>query len=113
MIPIEEARTHLGLEQDEQDFDSKITQLLPAAVAAVKNYLNRPLFETKSDLESAIEAGTDDGMGIALEGNDDIKIGILMFLTHFIDHPSISSELTIKEVPAISYLLDAHRLINV
>ncbi|MDO6718818.1 head-tail connector protein [Psychrosphaera sp. 1_MG-2023] len=105
MITLEAAKQHLLMEDDDSD-ESRILTLIPVAQSAVQNYINRKIYA-----DSEVLAAADDETGIV--ASEDIIHAIKLFLTHFYEYPSISSEMTVKSVPNLQYLLDSYRLINV
>lgn len=106
MISLEAAKEHLGIDEDDTQDDHKVSVLVDVAVCAVQNYINRKLYLNEEELSAS-----EDSTGKVL--NEDISHAIKLFMTHFYENPSLSSDMTIKKVPGIEYLLDAHRIYNV
>ncbi|MEN4604080.1 head-tail connector protein [Pantoea agglomerans] len=103
LLTLEEIKQQCRLESDFTDEDNHLQLLALAAEAKAVTYLNRNLYKTVADVAPL----DTDGMVIT----EDIRLGILMLVSHWYEHRSSVSELEMSETPqAFEFLLHPRRL---
>ena len=115
MITVAQCKTQCAIGEDELEFEGWFNQTIPAVVAAVRNAINRPLYDTQASLDAAIAALAvgDTSLTAAMVVTDDLKHAMLMMIGHWFENREASSSLTIKEVPmAFDFLVSPYRCIN-
>ncbi|MEI9860215.1 head-tail connector protein [Enterobacter bugandensis] len=104
LLSPEEIKAQLRLDEDYTDED-KLLELLGRAVQArTENFLNRRLY--------AVETGVpaDDPEGLIL--SDDIRMGMLLLVTHFYENRSTVTEVEKTELPmSFNWLVGPYRYI--
>ncbi|WP_223563931.1 head-tail connector protein [Pantoea agglomerans] len=103
LLTLEEIKMQCRLETDYTEEDQQLELLALAAEAKATTYLNRNLYKTildRPDLDT-------DGMVIT----EDIRLGLLMLVSHWYENRSSVSELEMSETPqAFEFLLSPRRL---
>ena len=103
LLTLPEIKEQCRLEMYIKDEDTLLTLLGEAAEAKATTYLNRNLYATKADIPAL------DADGIVL--TNDIKLGMLMLISHWYENRSSVSELEMSETPqAFEFLLYPRRL---
>ena len=103
LLTLPEIKEQCRLEVDFTDEDMLLTLLGEAAEAKATTYLNRNLYPTKD----VIPDTDDDGITLT----NDIKLGMLMLISHWYEKRSSVSELEMSETPqAFEFLLYPRRL---
>ena len=103
LLTLPEIKEQCRLEVDFTDEDMLLTLLGEAAEAKATAYLNRNLYPTKD----VIPDTDDDGITLT----NDIKLGMLMLISHWYENRSSVSELEMSETPqAFEFLLYPRRL---
>lgn len=103
LLTLEEIKTQCRLESDFTDEDTHLELLALAAEAKATTYLNRNLYKTLVDIPDLDL----DGMVIT----EDIRLALLMLVSHWYEHRSSVSELEMSETPqAFEFLLYSRRL---
>lgn len=98
----EEIKRQLRLEVDDTTEDDLITALGCAAESRTATYLNRNLYAEAED----IQEGDDRGLVVS----DDLRLAMLMLVTHFYENRSTTSEVEMLETPlAYSWLVSPYR----
>jgi len=103
LLTLEEIRLQCRLESDFTEEDRLLELLALAAEAKAVTYLNRNLYKTVADIAPL----DTDGMVIT----EDIRLALLMLVSHWYEHRSSVSELEMTETPqAFEFLLYSRRL---
>ncbi|EMF5211758.1 hypothetical protein A3460_05435 [Enterobacter roggenkampii] len=104
LLTLEEIKHQLRLEEDYNEEDEHLTMLGKAAQARTVSFLNRTLYS-----ESAGVPDTDpNGMIMT----DDIRLGMLLLVTHFYENRSSVSEVEKAEMPqSFTWLVGPYRFI--
>ncbi|MEM6050522.1 head-tail connector protein [Erwinia sp. P7711] len=103
LLTLEEIKTQCRLESDFTDEDSHLELLALAAEAKATTYLNRNLYKTLVDIPDLDL----DGMVIT----EDIRLGLLMLVSHWYENRSSVTEIEKTETPmAFYFLLQPRRL---
>lgn len=113
MITIDQCKSQCNIELEELEFDRWFRQTIPAVTALIKNYLNRPLYDSKDALDAAKAELEDEdtSLNTAIIFSDDLKHAMLMMIAHWFENRETTSSLTIKDVPmSFHFLVDPYRL---
>lgn len=103
LLTLPEIKEQCRIEVDFTDEDMLLTLLGEAAEAKATTYLNRNLYPAKD----VIPDTDDDGITLT----NDIKLGMLMLISHWYENRSSVSELEMSETPqAFEFLLYPRRL---
>lgn len=103
LLTLPEIKAQCRLEEDFTEEDTLLTLLGKAAEAKATTYLNRNIYST----EEAIPDLDEDGIALT----DDIRLGMLMLISHWYENRSSVSELEMSETPqAFEFLLYPRRL---
>lgn len=103
LLTLEEIKMQCRLETDFTDEDRLLELLGLAAEAKATTYLNRNLYATNADKPDL----DPDGMVIT----EDIRLGLLMLVSHWYENRSSVTEIEKTETPmAFYFLLQPHRL---
>lgn len=98
----EEIKRQLKLEEDDTSEDVLLDALGAAAESRTKTFLNRPLFTKAEDIPS------DDDRGLVVSA--DIRLAMLMLVTHFYENRSTVTEVEMLESPmAYKWLVSPYR----
>ncbi len=104
LLTLEEIKRQLRLEEDYSDEDSFLEAFGKAVQARTETYLNRKLYDAASDIPA------DDPDGLVLP--DDIRLGMLLLVTHFYENRSSVSEVEKTEMPqSYTWLVGPYRFI--
>jgi len=104
LLKMEEIKQQLRLEEDYLEEDSLLSVLGGAVQTRTETFLNRKLYEKQTDIPDT------DPDGLALP--DDVKLGMLMLLTHFYENRSSVSEVEKLEMPqSYTWLVGPYRFI--
>lgn len=104
LLTKEEIKRQLRLEEDYSDEDSYLETLGKAAQARTETYLNRTLYDSST--------GVSDNDPDSLVLTDDIKLGMLLLVTHFYENRSSVSEVEKTEMPqSYTWLVGPYRFI--
>ncbi len=103
LLTLEEIKGQCRLENDFNDEDRLLELLALAAEAKATTYLNRNLYKTLDEIPEL----DDDGIVIT----EDVRLGMLMLVSHWYENRSSVSELEMTETPqAFEFLLYSRRL---
>ncbi|EGT0649643.1 phage gp6-like head-tail connector protein [Citrobacter braakii] len=103
LLTLPEIKAQCRLEEDFTEENALLTLLAEAAEAKATTYLNRNLYATKADIPELDEDG--------IEITNDIKLGMLMLISHWYENRSSVSEVEMSETPqAFEFLLYPRRL---
>lgn len=98
----EEIKRQLRLEVDDTTENDLISALGSAAESRTATYLNRNLYASAED----IQEGDDRGLVVS----DDLRLAMLMLVTHFYENRSTTSEVEMLETPlAYTWLVSPYR----
>ncbi|UAK18656.1 head-tail connector protein [Kluyvera sp. CRP] len=104
LLTLEEIKRQLRLEEDYSDEDSLLETLGKAAQARTETYLNRTLYDSSTGVSA------DDPDGLIM--SEDIKLGMLLLVTHFYENRSSVSEVEKTEMPqSYTWLVGPYRFI--
>lgn len=104
LLTLEEIKRQLRLEEDYSDEDSLLETFSKAVQARTETYLNRKLYDAVSDIPA------DDPDGLVLP--DDIRLGMLLLVTHFYENRSSVTEVEKTEMPqSYTWLVGPYRFI--
>jgi hypothetical protein len=104
LLTLEEIKRQLRLEEDYSDEDSLLEALGKAAQSRTETYLNRKLYGTAPDVPA------DDPDGLLIP--DDIRLGMLLLVTHFYENRSSVTEVEKTEMPqSYTWLVGPYRFI--
>lgn len=102
ILTLEEIKRQLRLEDDDATEDSLLTSLGEAAARRTQTYLNRPLYGKAEEIPEGDERG--------LVVSDDIRLALLMLVTHFYENRSTISEVEMVEMPlAYTWIVAPYR----
>lgn len=105
LLSPEEIKAQLRLDEDYTDEDNFLELLGRAVQARTENYLNRRLYEADGG-----GVPEDDPEGLIL--SDDIRIGMLLLVTHFYENRSTVTEVEKVELPmSFNWLVGPYRYI--
>ncbi|KIU31114.1 head-tail connector protein [Atlantibacter hermannii] len=103
LLTLDEIKRQCRLENDFKEEDELLELLALAAEAKATTYLNRNLYKTNDEIPALDE----DGMVIT----EDIRLGLLMLVSHWYENRSSVSETEKSETPmAFEFLLKSRRL---
>lgn len=103
LLTLDVIKMQCRLENDFTEEDRLLELLALAAEARAVTYLNRNLYKTPDD----IPASDEDGIVIS----EDIRLALLMLVSHWYENRSSVSELEMSETPqAFEFLLYPRRL---
>ncbi|ALV91547.1 MULTISPECIES: head-tail connector protein [Pantoea] len=103
LLTLEEIKLQCRLESDFTAEDQLLELFALAAEAKAVTYLNRNLYKTIADIAPL------DTDGIVI--TEDIRLALLMLVSHWYEHRSSVSELEMTETPqAFEFLLYSRRL---
>jgi hypothetical protein len=106
LLTLEEIKRQLRLEEDYSDEDSLLEALGKAVQSRTETYLNRKLYGTAPDVPA------DDPDGLLIP--DDIRLGMLLLVTHFYENRSSVSEVEKTEMPqSYTWLVGPYRFIPI
>ena len=104
LLTLEEIKRQLRLEDDYDNEDELLTLLGSAVQKRTESYLNRTLY----DANSGVSVNDPDGLVLT----DDIKLGMLLLVTHFYENRSSVSEVEKTEMPqSYTWLVGPYRFI--
>ena len=104
LLTLEEIKSQLRLEEDYSDEDSLLEALGKAEQSRTETYLNRKLYDAAHGVPA------DDPEGLVMP--DDIRLGMLLLLTHYYENRSSVSEVEKSEMPlAYNWLVGPYRFI--
>lgn len=104
LLTLEEIKRQLRLEEDYSDEDSLLEAFSKAVQARTETYLNRKLYDAASGIPA------DDPDGLVLP--DDIRLGMLLLVTHFYENRSSVTEVENTEMPqSYTWLVGPYRFI--
>lgn len=104
LLTLEEIKRQLRLEEDYSDEDSFLEALGKAVQSRTETYLNRKLY----DAATGVPADDPDGLLIP----DDIRLGMLLLVTHFYENRSSVTEVEKTEMPqSFTWLVGPYRFI--
>lgn len=104
LLKMAEIKQQLRLEEDYLEEDSLLSVLGGAVQTRTETFLNRKLYEKQTDIPDT------DPDGLALP--DDVKLGMLMLLTHFYENRSSVSEVEKLEMPqSYTWLVGPYKFI--
>ncbi|AMO47616.1 Phage protein [Enterobacter sp. FY-07] len=104
LLTLSEIKAQLRLDEDFTEEDTLLGLLGDAVQARTESYLNRTLYEKNTTVPDT------DPEGLALP--DDVKLGMLLLLTHYYENRSSVSEIEKVEMPlAYNWLVGPHRFI--
>lgn len=108
-VSLELARKHVRADDDEDG--GLLEQYLAGAQQAAIDYLNRPVFATREDLDAAIASGAANESAIVV--NAAIRAAILIiFGDMYKQRESVVTGVSVYELPIVQDLLRPHRLVN-
>lgn len=106
MLTLALVKKHLRVDHEEED--DLIQQLLDSAVSRCKSYLNRDVFESVDELQSAMEQGRELNYPIVLEAHH--KQAMLLLVGEFYSYREASGAMK-EELPmAVKALLKPDRI---
>lgn len=91
LLQMEEIKAQLRLDEDFTDEDSLLELLGKAVQSRTENFLNRKLYATDA------ERPKDDPDGLVMP--DEVKLALLLLLTHFYENRSTVSDVEKLELP--------------
>lgn len=104
LLTLEEIKRQLRLEDDYNDEDELLMLLGGAVQRRTESFLNRTLY----DVNSGVSDNDPDGLILT----DDIKLGMLLLVTHFYENRSSVSEVEKTEMPqSYTWLVGPYRFI--
>ncbi|MDM3203905.1 head-tail connector protein [Citrobacter sp. Cf097] len=104
LLSMEEIKAQLRLDDDFTDEDSLLALLGKAAQSRTENYLNRRLYEKPQDIPP------DDPDGLVM--SDEVKLAMLMLVSHFYENRSAVTEVEKLELPmSFNWLVGPYRYI--
>ncbi|PWV99412.1 head-tail connector protein [Mangrovibacter plantisponsor] len=105
ILTLEEIRQQLRLESDYTEEDTLLTMLGQAAESRTATFLNRNLYAAEADIPEG-------GDETALVVPDDLRLAMLMLVTHFYEHRSTVSDFEQSETPmAYQWIAGPYRFI--
>lgn len=103
LLSLEEIKVQLKVDDDFTQEDMLLNLIGSAAQKRTENFLNRKLYET-----AAIPSDDPDG----LELSDDIRMALLLLVTHWYENRSTVTEVEKLELPmAFNWLVEPYRYI--
>lgn len=104
LLSPEEIKSQLRLDEDYADEDKFLELLGRAVQARTENFLNRRLYTAEAGVPA------DDPEGLIL--SDDIRMGMLLLVTHFYENRSTVTEVEKVELPmSFNWLVGPYRYI--
>jgi uncharacterized phage protein (predicted DNA packaging) len=104
LLKMEEIKAQLRLDEDFTDEDSLLTLMGQAAQSRTENFLNRRLYATAADLPE------DDPDGLVMP--DEVKLALLLLVTHYYENRSSVTEVEKLELPqSFNWLVGPYRYI--
>jgi len=104
LLTMEEIKVQLRLDDDFTDEDILLALLGKAAQSRTENYLNRRLYAEPGDKPE------DDPDGLVMP--DDVKLALLMLVSHFYENRSAVAEVEKLVLPmSFNWLVDPYRYI--
>ncbi|WP_343530280.1 head-tail connector protein [Yokenella regensburgei] len=104
LLSMEDIKAQLRLDDDFSDEDTLLTLLGKAAQSRTENYLNRRLYEKPQDIPP------DDPDGLVM--SDEVKLAMLMLVSHFYENRSAVTEVEKLELPmSFNWLVGPYRYI--
>ncbi|HEY3984632.1 head-tail connector protein [Cedecea sp.] len=104
LLTPEEIKGQLRLDADFTDEDALLDLLARAVQTRTETFLNRKLY--------APDAGIPDTDPDGLNLPDDIRLGMMLLVTHFYENRSTSSEVEMAELPmSFNWLVGPYRYI--
>ncbi len=102
LLELSEIKRQLRLEDDYTEEDELLTLISRAVEARTVTFLNRTLYE------ASVPDNDPDGLVMT----DDIRMGMLLLVTHFYENRSSVSEVEKTEMPqSFNWLVGPHRFI--
>lgn len=102
LLQIEEIKAQLRLDEDFTDEDSLLELLGKAVQSRTENFLNRKLYATVA------ERPEDDPDGLVMP--DEVKLALLLLVTHFYENRSTVTEVEKLELPmSFNWLVGPYR----
>lgn len=95
LLKMEEIKLQLRLDDDFSDEDELLELLGKAAQSRTENFLNRKLYATADDRPA------DDPDGLVI--SDDVKLALLLLVSHFYENRSTVIKDAINAVPALPF----------
>lgn len=104
LLKMEEIKAQLRLDEDFTDEDSLLELMGQAVQSRTENFLNRRLYATAADLPE------DDPDGLVMP--DEIRLALLLLVTHFYENRSTVTEVEKLELPmSFNWLVGPYRYI--
>ncbi|MCS3605320.1 head-tail connector protein [Erwinia rhapontici] len=104
VLSLKEIRTQLRLEEDFTEEDILLTAIGKAAQARTENFLNRKIYSPESEIPDS------DADGLLL--TDDLRLAMLMLVSHFYEHRSSVSDFEQTATPmAYEWIVRPYRFI--
>lgn len=104
LLTLPEIKAQLRLDEDFTDEDPFLELLGSAVQARTESFLNRKLYEKDEAIPE------EDSEGLVL--TDDVRLGMLLLLTHYYENRSSVSEAEKSEMPlAYNWLVGPYRFI--
>ncbi len=104
ILSLEEIKRQLRLEDDYSEEDDLLTALGKAAEARTENFLNRKIYSPGSGIPAT------DADGLVL--SDDLRLAMLMLVSHFYEHRSSVSDFEQTATPmAYEWIVRPYRFI--
>lgn len=104
LLKMEEIKAQLRLDEDFTDEDSLLELMGQAVQSRTENFLNRRLYATAVDLPE------DDPDGLVMP--DEVKLALLLLVTHFYENRSTVTEVEKLELPmSFNWLVGPYRYI--
>ncbi|UXY12069.1 head-tail connector protein [Kosakonia sp. ML.JS2a] len=104
LLTLSEIKAQLRLDEDFTDEDTLLVLLGSAVQARTESFLNRTLYEKSATVP------VEDPEGLAMP--DDVKLGMLLLLTHYYENRSSVSEIEKSEMPqSYNWLVGPYRFI--
>lgn len=104
LLKLEEIKSQLRLDEDFSDEDTLLTLLGSAVQTRTEAFLNRKLYAPGDDIPDADEGG--------FHLPDDIRLGMLLLVTHFYENRSSVTEVDMTELPmSFNWLVGPYRFI--
>lgn len=111
LVSLEEIKTHLRIDSDDDSQDNEISSFVMAASSRLEKELQRNVYRTRDD------APIDDHDAIVLDeqrrGGEDLKLAIKLLVGHFYTQREQSTELSLRQIPeGFKALTSVYRLIS-
>ncbi|EDX5691436.1 phage gp6-like head-tail connector protein [Salmonella enterica] len=104
LLSMDEIKAQLRLDEDFTDEDSLLALLGQAVQSRTENFLNRRLYATAADIPE------DDPDGLVIP--DEVRLALLLLVTHFYENRSTVTEVEKVELPmSFSWLVGPYRYI--